>query len=108
MRMSIYFKFINALRSVNLIEKNISVQLQKQVISEAQGIAQQLIEKIVALTTKVEDTVNGHWDKEIRITKEGIHDADNLLLEVKHIIEIIGSGPEIWRFRLVRSCFTSN
>ncbi|KAH3814833.1 hypothetical protein DPMN_143346 [Dreissena polymorpha] len=67
---------------------------QKQVISEAQGIAQQLIEKIVTLTTKVEDTVNGHLDKETTTTKESLRDADNLFQEVKHITDLFEAAQK--------------
>ncbi|KAH3814847.1 uncharacterized protein LOC127835250 [Dreissena polymorpha] len=67
---------------------------QKQVISEAQGIAQQLIEKIVTLTTKVEDTVNGHLDKEISTTKESLRDADKLFQEIKKITDLFEAAQQ--------------
>ncbi|KAH3814857.1 hypothetical protein DPMN_143370 [Dreissena polymorpha] len=61
---------------------------QKQVISEAQDIAQQLIEKIKALATNVEDTVSRHVNTETNITKENINDADHLYMNVKRITDL--------------------
>ncbi|KAH3814741.1 hypothetical protein DPMN_143251 [Dreissena polymorpha] len=61
---------------------------QKQVILEAQDIAQQLNEKIIALVANVEDTVSRHVNKETSITKENINDSDNLYMDVKRITDL--------------------
>ncbi|XP_052217177.1 uncharacterized protein LOC127835029 [Dreissena polymorpha] len=67
---------------------------QNKAIAEAQYISQQLIEKIVTLTTKVIDEITDLGNKEINITKTNINNAYLLYPEIRQLKTIMETAQK--------------